>query len=137
MYFPKGLIGFFSDKVQQIRKKASNPKTKAEEVTVWRRCIEPNNWKAQFKNWLVETKCSLFLKPDHHPLIDTRHNVLLYVEGVNKSFDGFKAINDLNLYIKEGELRCIIGPNGAGKTTMMDIITGKNEARHRASLVGL
>ncbi|CAH0530046.1 urea ABC transporter ATP-binding protein UrtD [Vibrio hippocampi] len=68
-----------------------------------------------------------FLKPEHHPLIDTRHNVLLYVEGVNKSFDGFKAINDLNLYIKEGELRCIIGPNGAGKTTMMDIITGKTK----------
>lgn len=66
-----------------------------------------------------------FLKPEHHPLIDTRHNILLYVEGVNKSFDGFQAINDLNLYIKEGELRCIIGPNGAGKTTMMDIITGK------------
>ncbi|WP_295892047.1 urea ABC transporter ATP-binding protein UrtD [uncultured Vibrio sp.] len=68
-----------------------------------------------------------FLKAEQHPLIDTRHNVLLYVEGVNKSFDGFKAINDLNLYIKEGELRCIIGPNGAGKTTMMDIITGKTK----------
>ena len=36
-----------------------------------------------------------------------------------------KAINDLNLYVNQGELRCIIGPNGAGKTTMMDIITGK------------
>ncbi|NOI14927.1 urea ABC transporter ATP-binding protein UrtD [Vibrio hepatarius] len=68
-----------------------------------------------------------FLKPERHPLIDTRHNILLYVEGVNKSFDGFKAINDLNLYIKKGELRCIIGPNGAGKTTMMDIITGKTK----------
>ncbi|MEZ9511977.1 urea ABC transporter ATP-binding protein UrtD [Vibrio breoganii] len=68
-----------------------------------------------------------FLIPEAHPLIDTRHNVLLYVEGVNKSFDGFKAINDLNLYIREGELRCIIGPNGAGKTTMMDIITGKTK----------
>lgn len=68
-----------------------------------------------------------FLQPDTHPLIDTRHNILLYVEGVNKSFDGFNAINDLNIYIKEGELRCIIGPNGAGKTTMMDIITGKTK----------
>ncbi|NOI57201.1 urea ABC transporter ATP-binding protein UrtD [Vibrio coralliilyticus] len=68
-----------------------------------------------------------FLKPDNPPLIDTRHNILLYVEGVNKSFDGFQAINDLNLYIREGELRCIIGPNGAGKTTMMDIITGKTK----------
>lgn len=66
-----------------------------------------------------------FLKPQENPLIDTRHNMMLYVEGVSVSFDGFKAINDLNLYIKKGELRCIIGPNGAGKTTMMDIITGK------------
>ena len=53
------------------------------------------------------------------------HGMMLYLEGINKSFDGFKAINDLNLYIEKGELRCIIGPNGAGKSTMMDIITGK------------
>lgn len=57
--------------------------------------------------------------------VDTSHGPILYLEGVNVSFDGFKAINDLNLYINDGELRCIIGPNGAGKTTMMDIITGK------------
>ncbi|MDY6799152.1 MAG: urea ABC transporter ATP-binding protein UrtD, partial [Pseudomonadota bacterium] len=50
---------------------------------------------------------------------------ILYLEDVNVSFDGFKAINNLNLTIDDGELRCIIGPNGAGKTTMMDIITGK------------
>lgn len=57
--------------------------------------------------------------------VDTSHGPILYLEGVNVAFDGFKAINDLNLYIDDGELRCIIGPNGAGKTTMMDIITGK------------
>ena len=51
--------------------------------------------------------------------------ILLYLERISVSFDGFKAINDLTLYIKEGELRCVIGPNGAGKTTLMDIITGK------------
>lgn len=50
---------------------------------------------------------------------------LLLVEDVNVSFDGYKAINDLNFYVNDGELRCVIGPNGAGKTTMMDIITGK------------
>ncbi|AMG29157.1 urea ABC transporter ATP-binding protein UrtD [Grimontia hollisae] len=66
-----------------------------------------------------------FLKPPYNPKVDVKNGMLLYVEGVSVSFDGFKAINDLNLYIKEGELRCIIGPNGAGKTTMMDIITGK------------
>jgi urea transport system ATP-binding protein len=50
---------------------------------------------------------------------------ILTLEGVNKTFDGFKAINDLNLYMDEGELRVIIGPNGAGKSTMLDIITGR------------
>ena len=50
---------------------------------------------------------------------------ILYLENVSVAFEGFKAIDDLNLYIDRGELRCIIGPNGAGKTTMMDIITGK------------
>ncbi len=57
--------------------------------------------------------------------VDLSHGTILYLEDISVSFDGFKAINDLNLYIDAGELRCIIGPNGAGKTTMMDIITGK------------
>ena len=59
------------------------------------------------------------------PTLDISHKTILYLENISVSFDGFKAINDLNLYIDAGELRCIIGPNGAGKTTMMDIITGK------------
>ncbi|WP_332739818.1 urea ABC transporter ATP-binding protein UrtD [Hydrogenophaga sp.] len=59
--------------------------------------------------------------------VDTTHGRILYLEGVNVSFDGFKAINNLSLDIAPGELRCIIGPNGAGKTTMMDIITGKTK----------
>ncbi|MEX6507038.1 urea ABC transporter ATP-binding protein UrtD [Jiella sp. M17.18] len=54
-----------------------------------------------------------------------RRDTLLYLDGVTKSFDGFKAINNLSLVIEKGEMRAIIGPNGAGKTTMMDIITGK------------
>ncbi|MGR2737294.1 urea ABC transporter ATP-binding protein UrtD [Billgrantia sp. Q4P2] len=65
-----------------------------------------------------------FLVPAESP-VDVRHGPILYLEDVTVSFDGFKAINDLNLTIDDGELRCIIGPNGAGKTTMMDIITGK------------
>lgn len=57
--------------------------------------------------------------------ISLQEKTVLYLNGVSKTFDGFKAINNLNLIIKPGELRAIIGPNGAGKTTMMDIITGK------------
>ncbi len=51
--------------------------------------------------------------------------VILYLEGITVSFDGFRALDDLTLYLDAGELRCIIGPNGAGKTTLMDVITGK------------
>ena len=70
-----------------------------------------------------------FLAPGIRPVVpgavDTSHGPILYLEDVTVSFDGFKALNGLTLYIDDGELRCIIGPNGAGKSTMMDVITGK------------
>jgi urea transport system ATP-binding protein len=50
---------------------------------------------------------------------------LLALESVSVSFDGFKAVNDLNLYVDKNELRVIIGPNGAGKTTVLDLICGR------------
>ena len=53
---------------------------------------------------------------------------LLAVEALTVSFDGFKAVNDLSLYVEENEIRVIIGPNGAGKTTVLDLICGKTKA---------
>ncbi len=52
----------------------------------------------------------------------------LSVEDLTVSFDGFKAIDDLTLYVDKNELRVIIGPNGAGKTTLLDLICGKTRA---------
>ncbi len=52
-------------------------------------------------------------------------DTLLYLESVSVSFDGFKALNDLNLYATARRMEAVIGPNGAGKTTMMDVISGK------------
>ena len=52
----------------------------------------------------------------------------LAIEDLTVSFDGFKAIDALNLYIDKNELRVIIGPNGAGKTTLLDLICGKTRA---------
>ena len=52
---------------------------------------------------------------------------LLALENVTVSFDGFKAVDDLNLYVDNNELRVIIGPNGAGKTTVLDLICGRTE----------
>ena len=53
---------------------------------------------------------------------------VLAVEDLTVSFDGFKAIDSLNLYVDHNELRVIIGPNGAGKTTLLDMICGKTKA---------
>lgn len=52
----------------------------------------------------------------------------LYIENLTVSFDGFKAVDSLSLYVDEGEIRVIIGPNGAGKTTVLDMICGKTRA---------
>ena len=49
----------------------------------------------------------------------------LEIVGLNKSFSGFRVINDVNLFVEVGERRLIIGPNGAGKTTLFNIITGE------------
>jgi urea transport system ATP-binding protein len=55
-------------------------------------------------------------------------SVILQCEDINVSFDGFKAIQGMNLTLERGELRFLIGPNGAGKTTMLDVICGKTRA---------
>jgi urea transport system ATP-binding protein len=54
-------------------------------------------------------------------------SMLLEVNGVTVTFDGFRAINNLSINFAQTELRAIIGPNGAGKTTFMDIVTGKTK----------
>ena len=53
---------------------------------------------------------------------------VLAIEGLTVSFDGFKAVNDLNLYVDRNEVHVVIGPNGAGKTTVLDLICGKTRA---------
>jgi len=52
---------------------------------------------------------------------------ILSVADLTVSFDGFKAVDDLNLFVEKNELRCVIGPNGAGKTTLLDMICGKTK----------
>ena len=54
----------------------------------------------------------------------TSKSSILYLENVNVSFDGFRALNNLSLTVKPGEMRAIIGPNGAGKTTLFNVVTG-------------
>lgn len=52
----------------------------------------------------------------------------LAIEDLTVSFDGFKAVDNLSLYVDKNELRVVIGPNGAGKTTLLDLICGKTRS---------
>ena len=56
--------------------------------------------------------------------------ILLAIEDLTVSFDGFKAVDGLNLYVERNEVRVVIGPNGAGKTTCFNLLTkcGKTKA---------
>jgi urea transport system ATP-binding protein len=49
---------------------------------------------------------------------------LLEIKDLSVVFDGFRALDGVNLTVEQGELRFLIGPNGAGKTTLVDVITG-------------
>jgi len=53
---------------------------------------------------------------------------MLTIQGLGVSFDGFKAVDDLNFIVDRNELRVVIGPNGAGKTTLLDLICGKTKS---------
>ena len=82
------------------------------------------NMFAQTKTILTPTYLRERMAPPAPAKLDLRHGVILYLEDINVSFDGFKALNNLNLYINKGELRCIIGPNGSGKSTLIKTLAG-------------
>lgn len=54
-------------------------------------------------------------------------DALLRTEGLTKKFGGLVAVNDVNLHIEQGEMRCLIGPNGAGKSTLLNLLVGQLE----------
>jgi branched-chain amino acid transport system ATP-binding protein len=56
--------------------------------------------------------------------------MLLRVDKVTKSFDGFIAVNGVDLTVEQGQMACIIGPNGAGKSTLFNLITGHLQPTH-------
>jgi branched-chain amino acid transport system ATP-binding protein len=53
---------------------------------------------------------------------------LLRAEALCKAFGGIRAVDDLNLSVAAGELRCLIGPNGAGKSTLFSLLAGIHQA---------
>ncbi|WP_414635100.1 urea ABC transporter ATP-binding protein UrtD [Beggiatoa leptomitoformis] len=86
--------------------------------------------------WRRDRVFKMVMPPIHSVNLDLSHDTVLYLENITVSFDGFKALNNLNFYVKRGELRCVVGANGAGKTTMMDVITGKTRPDSGSAFFG-
>lgn len=49
---------------------------------------------------------------------------MIKAEHISKYFDNFKALNDVSLHVKKGEVICIIGPSGSGKSTLIRCLNG-------------
>ena len=52
------------------------------------------------------------------------NEILLKAEKVTMRFGGLKAVDQVDMEIKQGEIHALIGPNGAGKTTFFNVISG-------------
>jgi len=63
-------------------------------------------------------------RPGSAPAAVPPASPLLEIRGLEVVFNGFRALNGVDLTVNRGELRFLIGPNGAGKTTLIDVITG-------------
>lgn len=59
--------------------------------------------------------------PKHH---EQKGMLCLRAEGLNLSFGGIKAINDVSMEVKMGEIHALVGPNGAGKSSLLNCING-------------
>ena len=64
--------------------------------------------------------------------MNSKDSPLLEIRNVIKDFGGLRALNDVCLSVKEGEIRGLIGPNGSGKTTLINLATGFYKIDHGA-----
>jgi putative multiple sugar transport system ATP-binding protein len=51
-------------------------------------------------------------------------NAILEMRGITKTFPGVKALDDVNITVKAGEIHALVGENGAGKSTLMKVLSG-------------
>jgi ABC-2 type transport system ATP-binding protein len=106
-----------------------SPRVTFETLRARQRCrgpdARPRRALGSHRRAIVSSPCDLFLLSVRAPMgltMDTK--IILSVEGVHKSFDGTKAVEDVSFEVQKGEIFGLLGPNGAGKTTLIRMILG-------------
>ena len=51
-------------------------------------------------------------------------DTILEMRGITKTFPGVKALENVNLKVRRGDIHAIVGENGAGKSTLMKVLSG-------------
>ena len=51
-------------------------------------------------------------------------DAILEMRGIGKTFPGVKALDNVNLVVRTGEIHAVVGENGAGKSTLMKVLSG-------------
>ena len=51
-------------------------------------------------------------------------NTILEMRNITKTFPGVKALENVNLRVRQGEIHAVVGENGAGKSTLMKVLSG-------------
>ncbi len=62
------------------------------------------------------------------------HNLFLKISNVSKTFSGVKALNNVQLEVKKGEVHALVGENGAGKSTLIKVLTGVHQPDEGATI---
>ena len=57
-------------------------------------------------------------------MIKDRNDIILEMRNITKTFPGVKALDNVNLKVKRGEIHSLCGENGAGKSTLMKVLSG-------------